>query len=783
MKTIAASIDALGVNGAGIAREHDAIGFRVIPLLPDYGRFDGKILMGHVTRLGPYSRTGSGDATSRIEFAIPQTTEALRRVMRREIYNENTIPVPTFAPGEAATLIVEWRFDSRSGILSARISADAAIDAMLLLNGCVAPATVTAADAASATLAQGGLSVSFAWSGDIRSAVRPDTDISRLESALRGYHGVPHPTPSAICGVRVAISPGHPLFVSAADGGTAPSIDVGAWKNVAQDADGTSCGSSGAAADCDDAIRRLVGFSSAYDTRICRRFLPVNRDWAGPNSLPPVFMWDNFFDSYLACFTDPALAKESLGHILGVIKRDGIPNAPPQRNLVIPVIFSKLVRFIGDDSFTRDSFPAMMDFMRFWFADRGDGHPWRDGNDDGLIESGSCLRAADGVPPEYIVSSAFDETGYDDSPMYSAGFAYQRRAMPADGIRYDFDRGTLNLTLVGQNSLYVAACRAMAVVADDLGLDGDASWLRAEAERVATRIRERLYCKEYGIFQNRFFDGTFSPVLTPDIFSPLTAGIADPATAERLHSILRDPGKFWGENLVPTVSFDDPAFGDEPFRDGYWKGNYWRGNIWPPTNYIAYLALRATDWRETRREFARRSRRLFMDDWLPHHHANENYPPFGATHETHMFAGNGGRDPHYIWSGILPAIALEELFSVEDTARGIRFGAAAPEAFGSWEGFTYHGGRGSIKADADGVRLELAGLTVETDAPCEFREFEIRDGRPHGRYFAPNGANVKVAWNGGSAVFKVPASAPRRGGGNTGGGVAKRNHRDGDKTH
>jgi hypothetical protein len=732
-------VESLGVNGVALARGSGAIGVRGVPLLPDFGRFDGKLPILTLTELGPHD---PDDAYHHVAFRVPVTPEAVTRFLRAELYNGNGYVVPDFAPGDAATIRLEWTFDGTRAW--ARFSSDCDVDFLLLLNGCLAPASVATAGRAP-VLAQGDWHVGFACSAE--GEFLSDTTLDRLESRLRGVT-LPEVDAPTLAGLRVRLTPDAPLCVALAEG--AAQVPDPAAVADALEAGRTAMferlmRSDGGAADCADAIQRLVGFAAAYDPAHRRRFVPVNRDWAGPNSLPPVFMWDNFFDSYLACFHHPALARESLSQIIGVIRDRGMAGAPPQRNLIVPIVYAKTVRTIGDGAFARDTFPTMMRFMRFWFSDRGDGHPWRDGNDDGLIECGSCARLEDGHPLGRIVQDAFDETGYDDSPMYSAGFAYERRGLPADGVRYDFARGTLNLTMVGQNALYVAACKAMAVVAAWLGETAERAWLLAEANRVAARLRERLYDPAHGYFMNRFFDGTFSPVKTPDIFSPLLAGVADDAVQARLRDTLLDPARFWGDNILPTVSRDDPAYGDDTRHGAYWRGNYWRGNVWAPTNYIAYLAIREAGWGAVAAEFSAKSRRLFMDDWLPRHHACENYLPVGGTTETQLFMGNGGRDPHYIWSALLPMIALEELFTVEAVTDGVRFGTLAEASYGSWEGFRYHGHRGRVAAGADGVTLAIDGVcTFVSDAPLAVRAFVLRDSGATFRYDAPYETRVRL---------------------------------------
>lgn len=745
-------IESLGVNGLALAQGGNAIGFRGIPLLPGQGRFDGKLLVCTLREIGPHD---PADRYHHVSFQVPVASAAAARFLKQELFWGNSLVVPDFQPDEAALVHLEWTFDGRQAL--ALFSTDREVDFLLLMNGCVAPATVDSASGARAALTQDGWTVGVACQGGTVDGFIADSTLERLECRVRGLPVTEAPAgASTVAGIHVRLGPAAPLAVAMGEG----EAGVPSRRQVEQalaagraDMAGRLMRSAGSAADCADAVQRLVGFSAAYDVKAQRRFVPVNRDWAGPNAIPPVFMWDNFFDSYMACFHHPVLARESLSQIIGIIRDRGLPGAPPQRNLIVPIVYAKTVRMIGDAAFAAETFPVMMRFMRFWFEDRGDGHPWRDGNDDGLIECGTCLRPGDGHALGTIIQDAFDETGYDDSPMYSAGFAYERRGLCAAGVRFDFQRGTLNLTMVGQNALYVAACRAMAVLARELGEGNDEAWLMAEAGRVAGLIRERLFDPARGYFQNRFFDGHFSTVKTPDIFSPLLAGVADAEVKQQLRRTLLDPEQFWGENILPTVSRDDPAYRDDTRRGNYWRGNYWRGNVWAPTTYIAYLAVRHAGWSDVAADYAAKSRRLFMDDWLPRHHAHENYPPEGGTACSHFFTGNGGRDPHYIWGALLAVIALEQLFSVEDDREGIRFGATEPAAFGSWEGFLYQGRRARVEAGSGGVALEIDGrFTFTADQPIAVREFVCAGNRASFRYDAPRSTRVRLILAGGLTV-------------------------------
>ena len=722
-KCIFSQIEALGINGAAAARNGNVLGFRGIPLLPGTGVFDDKLPIKTMVEKGPYDPR---DRFNHVSFQVPITERATKDFLHLEFHDQNAPFVNSFPENEAATIHFHWFEDGDA--LYARYTTDNPVDMMLLFNGALSPAGVLEIDASKGVLKQQEFQAVLQVAGDLRTYAAAG-DVAEAEARVRGC-SVDAPAKEQVTAHCLRLTPEHPVYIRL--GTTTGTLEVDAVNRGLRQGEAkmqeTLSTSSGSVAHCADALQRLVGYSKAYQPHCDRWCVPVNRDWSKSNRLPPTFMWDNFFDSYLAVWSQPELAKQSLSYILDIIETKGMAGAPPQRNLIVPVVYSKLVRTLGDKSFARESFSTMMKFMRFWFEDRGDGKPRRDGNDDGLIECGSCHQPGD-QPLHKIVQNAFDETGYDDSPMYSDGFAYQRRALPADGVEYDFDRSTLNLTMIGQNSLYVAACRAMAVVAEWLGRDSDRQWLFAEAGRVSGKIREKLFDDFRGFYMNRFFDGSFSTVKTMTIFYPLLIDICDDTTKARLKETLLDPQQFWGENIIPTVSRDDPAYKCDPWRDPYWLGNYWRGNIWAPTNYITYLALRNSDWHDAVTEFAEKSKRLFMDDWLPRHHAMENYPPVGNTPKTKLFYGNGGRGPHYIWGGLLPMIALEQLFSVEDTAKGIRFGTLDEREFGSWKNFCFRGRRCSIDVDQAGVRLSIPEiLEFSSERPLKVRRFDLDTG-------------------------------------------------------
>jgi len=434
--------------------------------------------------------------------------------------------------------------------------------------------------------------------------------------------------------------------------------------------------------------------------------------------------------------------------------------------LIIPVIYCRTIHLLGDYGLAGRTWATMMEFMRFWF-------PHRDGNGDGLIEAG-VSKDATTHDPGHLIQEAMDETGYDEIPIYSAGFTDGRRGLLAPGVGFDWASQCLTVTLVCQNALYITACRAMSALARKIGQENDATWLDGEAERVARRMREQLFCKEEGIFRDRFWTGGFSPVTAMTIFFPLLAEIADSEVQEKLFEALTDPEQFWGENMIPTVSRRDPTY-----CDGFGgEGNYWRGNCWAPTTYMVCLAAKTAGWDETVAEYSRRTCAQFMEYWRAHAHAYENYPPEGNVDHDFVFVNMwGGREMRYAWAPMMLLSGLEELFGVEIDG-SLRFGNPYLSQQSTWDGFFYQGHR--VQAEAGPERLKIVvdgawefaaqkGITVrrfvvepgqfrfEATAPAATRvEICAASIAPHTRVLL-DGREMAAEASEGKIVFDVPA--------------------------
>ena len=694
-----------GISGVSLAAGADVLGIRMVGIDPSIGMLDGKDLP--LSLADPL--VGAPDLSyCRCEWRVPITPAGIHRYASKPRRQINAPTVVSYAPGEAAVLRIEWQFVG--GTVRGRYSSDLPVRLALISNGCFCPAEVLRADPVGAELQLGAQRLFLALDGK----VEPPLVLGDYRELERAWCGQPFAKGTKFVAHPVSISPGQPLdFTLSFLEAVTPAGHYPAIKAAEKLYEATRMRSTGDFADAAEAVSSLTAYSRAYDPVRQSLQTTVNRTWGGINRPGLIFGWDNFFMAYTAAWEDPALAAEVLEHILGVYTENGIDRGPTQRNLIIPLLYVRTLAVIGDEALARRTWPLMLQFMRFFF-------PHRDGNGDGLIEQGASFHHANLAPGE-IIQEAMDESGYDDFPIYSAGFGEGRRALLAPGVGFDWNSRCLTVTNVCQNSLYIAACRALAGLGSKVGTHEEVAWLEAEAARVADRMRERLFCDEQGMFVDRLWSGEFSSAKTLTRFFPLFAGLNDDSGKHVLHDLLTDPKEFWGENMMPTVSRSDPSYCDG--LDG--RGNYWRGNCWPPTTYMVYLAARQAGWKETVAEYARRAAGQFMEYWRAHTHSYENYPPDGKVDHSFLYLSPwGGREAHFVWSGVQLFCGLEEIFGLELDGR-LHFGNPFLRSASRWTGFTFRGRRVNAEAGPARTVVNVEGAwEFESEPGISVQEFQ-----------------------------------------------------------
>lgn len=440
-------------------------------------------------------------------------------------------------------------------------------------------------------------------------------------------------------------------------------------------------------------------WNSLYVPILGLQFPSISRNWARGFGGWVVGEWDCFFGSLLTNVEDSAQTSASVRAILmaqapnGVVPNvDAANGTSPDRSQppVGSYIIWKNYQRNSDIELLQWAYPKLKKWHDWWYGNRGDGQPWRDGNRNGLLEWGSDRGSTFSVGGRGFLQHAKWESGMDDSPMY-------------DDVAYNPGTYTMELDDVGLNSLYALDSECLAKIAAILGYDNDSRHFTEDYERITRLVREYLWNDQDGIFENRYWDGRFSRRLSPTNFYPMLAGIATGEQAKRLvREHLTNSNEFWGKYVIPTISRNDSAFPDQ---------YYWRGDIWGPTNYLVYEGLNRYGEDDLALEFAQKSYDLFMRDWDQHQRTNEQYYAWG---------GSAGGDMHYTWGALLCLIPMEQ-FIDETPWDGLRFGALQPTHEGRlfdvrWSGHHYDITIGpdltSVKRDSH-IRFEAnAGVIV-----------------------------------------------------------------------
>ena len=504
-----------------------------------------------------------------------------------------------------------------------------------------------------------------------------------------------------------------------------------------------------------EAIGNNMFWSSIFAPAYNMIFPTDTRAWAHDYGGWMVFEWDNFFNAVLTSLEDKVQAADEIkSTFLGQETSGLIPNAvspavrtpdrsePPVGAYCIWKVYQKY----QDRAMLEWVYPRLVRFHDWWFKDRGDGQPWRDGNRDGLLEWGSDKGSAGGFVDRGMFKGPKWESGMDDSPVFDDG-------------GYDENTYTMKMNDIGLNSLYAVDAECLAKIAAILG-DAQASRrFNAEYEVMKQRINASLWNEKDGIYEDRHWNGEFTRRLSPTSFYPMLAGIATPGQAERMvKEHLLNPQEFWGKYVIPSIARNDPAFPDQ---------FYWRGSIWGPTNYLVYEGLKRYKFDRTAFQVAQKSYDLFMDDWRTNQQDDEQYLAWG---------GRAKGDPHYTWGALLVLMATEEYID-ENPWEGLRFGLLNAPSEGTYRGVVWENhhydvtvgpqktalvrdGKPCFEANAGVVvrnyEPSSTGLsfTINTDRPTRLTTEEVAAGELH--LTIDGRSAVVVNSSSGQCEFDVP---------------------------
>lgn len=401
----------------------------------------------------------------------------------------------------------------------------------------------------------------------------------------------------------------------------------------------------GANYDCYNGMQTVLGWDTFYDPSIRKVISPVSRIWSSQWFASSdfggftLFCWDTYFAAMMFAVDNKALAYANATEITKAITEQGfVPNCyysngfksrdrsqPPVGSLAVWTIY----KTYKEKWFLELLYDELLTWNRWWDKNR---------QDKGLLCQGSSpYEKVTYFRNEYDNNTRYGailESGLDNSPMY-------------DGVTFDNTKHLLEQNDVGTTSLYIMDCDYLAKIAEEIGHTEEALELRDRGEGYRNRM-SALWDEKDGFYYNRSTkDGKFNKRTSPTNFYPFLAKVPTDKQAKRMvKEHLLNKKEFWGEYVIPATPRNDKAFADN---------EYWRGRIWGPLNFLVYMGLRNYGFPLVRKEFAEKSKRLFLQSWLKDGYVFENYNANTGQGDDTLRS-----DKYYHWGALLGYISLIE---------------------------------------------------------------------------------------------------------------------------
>ena len=419
--------------------------------------------------------------------------------------------------------------------------------------------------------------------------------------------------------------------------------------------------------------------------------LDGDRDGAPDPDDWTVFGWDSFFNALLLATASERLAWEAL--FAGLESRYPNGNVPnwrsrlggtPDRSQPPVGSFAALKLHLThpDVDALAAAWPELRAWNDWWVADKG-GRPRREGLTPGLFAWGSdtALVPERGRLPEWEVGAsghqrAAWESGQDDLPLW-------------EEAEWDPRREILAMSAVDLCSYRALDLECLSRIARILGDPAEAARLEGARRRLVAGMNRVLWSEDAGLYLDELPGGRSSRVAASN-FLPLVAGVPSARRARRMVGVLRDPARFRGEWVLPTISRDDPAFDDQ---------QYWRGSIWPPMNYLVLQGLRRYGFDELASDLAWKGALMFLADRRRTGFCRENF-------DARTGRGRGRR--FQSWGPLFALGAIEE-FVDACPWRGLRIGSRLPAFVARGEATV----DGAVRARVERLRVAGEARTVE----------------------------------------------------------------------
>ena len=266
-----------------------------------------------------------------------------------------------------------------------------------------------------------------------------------------------------------------------------------------------------------------------------------------------LWLWDSAMHTLAYRHVDANLARNQIramlafqqpnGMLPDVVFDEGIVttiNHPIEGEVTKPPILAwavlKLHETDPDIDFLSEVYVPLVRLNAWWFS-------MNDDDGDGLVQYNHPY-----------------SSGLDDSPLWDEG-------MPVESPE-------LNTYLCVQMG-------SLAMMAEILGMQGEAAMWRRRATAMVSRMIEHFWDEQAGLFW-AIHDHKRIQVATPFNLYPLWTGQLPKEINERLLAHLTNPEMFWGKYMLPTVARNDPKYDPQTM---------WRGPVWANINYFFIEAL------------------------------------------------------------------------------------------------------------------------------------------------------------------------------------------------
>lgn len=555
-----------------------------------------------------------------------------------------------------------------------------------------------------------------------------------LKDMLAGMVGKPATSGQGAAALRYDLHKGQTITFTARMGDdTVPAATRTEAQNRALIAearahvDDTSVHGTGEVGRATTFMRDAMALNANYDEKYDRSFVMWGLGGGGDDIFKG---WDSGWDGITANSLDPALA---LDHIRDFYDQGGGPrydqlNAGPMHAYLAWRTYTRT----GDKRILELVYPYLTSYIARM--------PEFDTDKDGLLESPWAGPRQGGRG---------NHLGLDDSPQY-----WNFKQVVTDGTD---NRDNTNLTDVALNSYYGLFAENLSQMATALGKPADAAKYGALKQQLKTRMNERLWNADRGLYLNRYLDGSWEPTNTPTVFYPLFGGLATPERAKTLvDEHLLNPAEYWGEYAVPSVARNDPAYCNagtkHPGVTGYEffqkQGEEdaceeWQGAVWPPMNATVYDGLKRYGFDKPAADLATKSTKLWLTTWEDLGWFPEYFDP-----EPGQLINSAATDTTwrtYSWSNLMPLMGTQELIADEPWGEpnGFRFGTLGLPGTNEVDDVPLHGHRYDVTAGTNTTLLKEDGHLV----------FQAVGGRVVVRDFV---------YDGSSATFSVKAEKPTR---------------------